>query len=65
MPPATLKFTQRSGNATKNDMAQAMDKSRTGPGFLAGRRFDEADALALADMGAHLDGDPLTAAQQP
>lgn len=68
VPPATLKlYATGRGNAKKADMAQAMDLKYPGrsPGFLAGRRFDEADALALADMGAaHLNGAPLTAAQQ-
>lgn len=68
VPPATLKlYATGRGNATKNDMAQAMDLKYPGrtPGFLAGRRFDEADALALADMGAaYLTNASLTAAQQ-
>ena len=67
VPPATLKlYATGRGNATKNDMAQAMDKAHPGriPGFVDGRRFDEADALALAGMGAaYLNGTPLTAAQ--
>ena len=67
VPPATLKlYATGRGNATKNDMAQAMDQAYPGrtPGFLAGRRFDEADALALADMGAaYLTNASLTAAQ--
>lgn len=68
VPPATLKlYATGRGNAKKNDMAQAMDKAYPGrtPGFLDGRRFDEADALALADMGAaYLTNASLTAAQQ-
>ena len=68
VPPATLKlYATGRGNAKKNDMAQAMDLKYPGriPGFLDGRRFDEADALALADMGAaYLAKASLTAAQQ-
>ena len=68
VPPATLKlYTTGKGNATKNDMAMAMDKVHPGysPGFFSGQRFDEADALALADMGAaHLSAASLSVAQQ-
>lgn len=68
VPPATLKlWATGKGNATKNDMAAAMDERHPGhtPGFLAGQRYDEADALALAEMGAaHLSGGGLSATQE-
>lgn len=55
VPPSSLKlWATGKGNASKDDVAEAMDEQHPGrtPGFLAGKRHDEADALALAEMGA-------------
>lgn len=52
IPPSTLKlWATGNGRATKGDMATAMDARHPGMGLLSGQRYDEADALALADMG--------------
>lgn len=52
VPPSSLKlWATGKGNASKEDVAAAMDRRHNGE-FLAKKRFDEADALALAEMGA-------------
>ncbi|OLT27768.1 hypothetical protein BJF83_17445 [Nocardiopsis sp. CNR-923] len=66
VPPSTLKlWATGNGRAGKGDVAAAMDARHTGLGLLVGQRYDEADALALADMGAAwLDNWCLSPAQQ-
>lgn len=52
-PPQSVKlWAAGKGNAGKGDVANAMDTRFPGLGLMAGQRYDEADALALADMGA-------------
>jgi crossover junction endodeoxyribonuclease RuvC len=53
VPPSSLKlWATGKGNASKEDVAAAMDRRHDDGEFLAKKRFDEADALALAEMGA-------------
>ncbi|MFL1444031.1 hypothetical protein [Nocardiopsis protaetiae] len=52
VPPSTLKlWATGNGRASKGDVAAAMDRVHPGLGLMAGQRYDEADAMALADMG--------------
>lgn len=52
-PPQSVKlWATGKGNAGKGDVAAGMDLRFPGLGLMAGQRYDEADALALADMGA-------------